>query len=626
MTEIEATNDQMDNQVDVDILRCLNLDTPQSFFLFAGAGSGKTRSLVTALDALRAKYGPRLRANGQRIRVITYTNAACDEIQSRLDFDSVVEVSTIHSFAWSLLEGFTRDIREWLRVNLADEIEEVRALELRGRTGTKASADRLSKISSKTRRLENLNAVRKFNYSPTGTNKGRDSLSHAEVIKISSDFLKTKANMQHILVGAFPFLLVDESQDTNKHLVDALFAVQAAHRMNFALGLLGDMMQRVYSDGKEGLGKNLPQDWAKPTKKLNHRCPKRVVRLINQIRRDIDGQEQIASTKAIEGHVRLFIIPSDTADQPANERAVASAMAVLTGDPKWNNPRECKHLILEHRMAASRMGFSEFFVPLHDIDDFKTGVLDGSLPATRFLTKEVLPLVRAHQRGDNFAVARIMRSLCPILSAENLRAADDASKLMKKAGDAVESLMELWANENDPALIDVLQNIYASGLMVVPDSLRPNITRGRDLPEDARPRPEHEDDEDFEANMQTDRSLAIDNFLAAPFSQVEPYHDYISGNAPFDTHQGVKGREFPRVMVIMDDATARGFMFSYEKLFGAKATGDSSTEGTRRLFYVTCSRAEKSLALVAYSAQPHLVKAHVIREGWFEEGEVQIGV
>jgi hypothetical protein len=42
--------------------------------------------------------------------------------------------------------------------------------------------------------------------------------------------------------------------------------------------------------------------------------------------------------------------------------------------------------------------------------------------------------------------------------------------------------------------------------------------------------------------------------------------------------------------------------------------------------YVTCSRAERSLALVAYSAQPQLVKEHVIREGWFEANEVQIGI
>lgn len=622
MTQPQLFDNNLDDPADEEISRCLDLNSPKSFFLFAGAGSGKTRSLVKALDVLRAKYGRRLRASGQRIGVITYTNAACDEIKRRLEFDPVVEVSTIHSFAWSLIDGLNRDIREWLRVNLAAEIEEARALELRGRPGTKASADRLNRIASKTRRLENLNSVRRFTYSPTGNNRGRDAIGHAEVIKISSDFLRTKANMQHILVGGFPILLIDESQDTNKHLIDAMFAVQQANRDRFALGLLGDMMQRVYSDGKDGLGENLPGDWATPKKRLNHRCPKRVVRLINQVRYIIDRQEQIPRSDAIDGHVRLFILPTDTPDQPAAELRVSAAMSELTGDRSWTDPGQCKHLTLEHRMAASRMGFSELFIPLHEIEDFRTGLLDGSLPATRFLTKDVLPLITAHQRNDKFAVARLTRSLSPLLGAEGLRNAADPTALMRAARDALVSLAGMWEEAGDPTLLDVLRNIHTSGLLAIPESLRPNVTRDVDVADD----PDQDEEEEEEADRQTAKSVAFDNFLAAPFSQVARYDAYVSGRAAFDTHQGVKGLEFPRVMVIMDDAKARGFMFSYEKLFGAKAVGDSSTEATRRLLYVTCSRAEKSLALVAYSAQPELVREHVIKEGWFDKDEVQIGI
>ncbi len=113
--------------------------------------------------------------------------------------------------------------------------------------------------------------------------------------------------------------------------------------------------------------------------------------------------------------------------------------------------------------------------------------------------------------------------------------------------------------------------------------------------------------------------------MNAPFDQIEPYALYISGEGPFDTHQGVKGLEFPRVMVIMDDAEARGFSFKYDKLFGGGAE-DSTMQSTRRLFYVTCSRAEKSLALIAYTANPAAVRSSVISNGWFEDQEIQIGV
>jgi DNA helicase-2/ATP-dependent DNA helicase PcrA len=44
--------------------------------------------------------------------------------------------------------------------------------------------------------------------------------------------------MQSILAGRYPILLIDESQDTNKHLIDALFTVQAQLKGKFLLGLL----------------------------------------------------------------------------------------------------------------------------------------------------------------------------------------------------------------------------------------------------------------------------------------------------------------------------------------------------------------------------------------------------
>jgi DNA helicase-2/ATP-dependent DNA helicase PcrA len=100
--------------------------------------------------------------------VITFTNAASDEIKRRLLFDPLIDVRTIHSFAWSLIEGLNHDIREWLRVDLAEDIAKLNVDEAKGRKGTKASTDRLRKIESKTKRLRNLPNVKSFTYSPPG--------------------------------------------------------------------------------------------------------------------------------------------------------------------------------------------------------------------------------------------------------------------------------------------------------------------------------------------------------------------------------------------------------------------------------------------------------------------------
>jgi superfamily I DNA/RNA helicase len=123
--------------------------------------------------------------------------------------------------------------------------------------------------------------------------------------------------------------------------------------------------------------------------------------------------------------------------------------------------------------------------------------------------------------------------------------------------------------------------------------------------------------------------------LETPFDQIEKYDRYVRGVSQFDTHQGVKGLEFPRVMVIVSDDETRGFMFAYDKLFGAKeksktdleneAAGKETTiDRTRRLFYVTCSRAEESLSVVYYAADPALACNAMIRQGWFDPAEIEL--
>ncbi len=128
---------------------------------------------------------------------------------------------------------------------------------------------------------------------------------------------------------------------------------------------------------------------------------------------------------------------------------------------------------------------------------------------------------------------------------------------------------------------------------------------------------------------------ALRKALSVPFDELERYSAYVTDKTRFATHQGIKGLEFPRVMVIMDDIEARGFLFSYEKLFGAKAKTDTDVKNERegkdtsimrtaRLFYVACTRAEKSLAVVAYTENIPAIKNTAITNKWFTEDEIRI--
>lgn len=604
------------------IADCLDPENPKSFFLYAGAGSGKTRSLVEALDHFRKVHGDRFRFRGQVISVITYTNNARDEIKRRLNHDPVIQVSTIHSFMWDLIKGFNTDIRKWLGTALKEDIRELQGLIAKGRPGTKTMVERERSLKSKTERLNNLPSIISFAYSPTGDNRTKDSLNHSEVIKIGSAFLNQKSLMRKLVVSGSPFILIDESQDTNRELMEALLALQQDRAAAFGLGLFGDMMQRIYADGKNDLVQSIPSEWETPQKTVNFRCPKRVIRLINQIRKSADGWEQVAPDKAAEGCARLFIVPSPARDKQAAEKAVRERMAALTSDAAWGDQGSTKTLILEHHMAAKRMGFLEMYEPLAKVEQFQTGLREGTIGFLRFFSEQVLPVVEAYYKGDAFAIGRLARQYSPLLSVDAFKKAGRQQDQLVAAKIAVEQLALLCDPGKSPTFQQVLNAVAQSGLFEIPEALAPFVDGGEAI----------EDSEDEDDVSQ--RVLRIREFLHVPFFQIGDYARYVADIAPFGTHQGVKGLEFPRVMVIMDDEEARGFMFSYGKLFGLKertqtdidkekSGEDTSIDRTRRLLYVTCSRSEQSLALVAYTSNGAGLKSMATKLGWFEASEIE---
>ena len=623
MSEVvtESSNITLDDHVDLELAGYLSLENPKSFFLFAGAGSGKTRSLVNALNHLAKTYRDTLRLRGRQVAVITYTNAACDEIIRRTGYDPLFLVRTIHSFAWLQIQGFNADIRTWLKENLQREIAELTAEERKGRVGTKASVGRLAQIESKQRRLERLGEIKSFTYNPTGDNRERNSLNHSEVIRIFATFLHMKPLMQRIFVEKFPFLLIDESQDTSRALIDALLVLQRTHADRFCLALIGDTMQRIYPDGKERIEGDIPQSWATPAKKLNHRCPRRIVQLINQIRGSADEHKQEPRDDRPNGWARLFVFPIDAPGKPALEQAIRRYMAELTGDQDWSEASKCKILTLEHHMAARRMGFLQMFEALASVEDYRTGFLDGTFTPTQFFTHYVLPLVTAQQKGDRFAAAKIVRECSPLLSKERLMGNDKPIEQLRTAQTAIDNLMGLWV-DGEPNCAEIVENVTSTSLFAVPEMLTVALTAKRAAVTEAE-----------SADPVSEQIAALIELLECPFSQIAPYAAYVAREAPFDTHQGVKGLEFERVMVLMDDGEARGFLFGYDKLLGAKAPTaadvknmqegkETSLDRTRRLFYVTCSRARSSLALVAYSSDPAAVRAHVVMNEWFADDEV----
>ena len=614
LLEDHYIDDYVDDHVDREIESCFSASSPNNFFVFAGAGSGKTRSLINTLNFLDKEQGEKLLMKGKQIAVITYTNAACDEISRRLQYKSIFSVSTIHSFLWELIKNYQVDIKTWIMESVQKEIEELKQKQTKTSRG-KAGEKRAETIKKKTERLAKIRSIQKFSYNPNGDNVGYDSLSHSEVIKMSTEFIATEPTMQDILTSKYPILLIDESQDTKKELIDALLIVCEKYGEKFIVGMFGDTMQKIYNDGKDNLAKCIPDNWVKPVKIMNHRSAKRIVTLANSIRSSVDDQKQQARSDAEEGTVRLFIT-SKSNNKEYVEKRVAEMMVQDTGDIGWNDEEDYKSLILEHHMAASRFGFSELYMPLSNSKKFDTSLREGSIPELSILSKLVFPLLVAYQSGNDFEVAKIIRKISPLLNKEVfITGLNNQVELLRKAEEAVELLMKLWNDGKVPTCLEVLKSIRDTGLFKVGNRVDEVLA-------------DYSQDEN-------EKITALRTALSAPFYELERYALYVSDNTRFATHQGVKGLEFPRVMVILDDAQARGFLFSYEKLFGVKAQSDTDEKNahdgkdtsitrTARLFYVACTRAKKSLAIVAYTENEEMVRDTALANGWFLENEIYI--
>jgi hypothetical protein len=111
-----------DTPADIELRALLDADASTGFVMVSGAGSGKTTSIVKALDHLRKTRGPYLRQRAKKIACITYTEVAVGEIWGDVGNDPLFHVSTIHSFLWTALKPFQADIAAWVDRRLDQKI------------------------------------------------------------------------------------------------------------------------------------------------------------------------------------------------------------------------------------------------------------------------------------------------------------------------------------------------------------------------------------------------------------------------------------------------------------------------------------------------------------------------
>lgn len=639
----EVVGNDRDAGVVEEICGLLTETPPRSFFLFAGAGSGKTRTLIEVLRRMTGvsahekggQFARNLRMYGRSIRVVTYTKNAVSVINGRLGDNDLVGVSTIHAFCWELISGFNEDIRESLvTIKETKHARETAAALTKPRGITAAKQRDLDKLQAD---IDATKQTVTFVYHPDRDTYGPGAISHNDVLGATAWLVANRPTLQTILIDRYPIVLIDESQDTMEGILDALLAIAEPSGKGLTLGLLGDHRQRIYPEGHDDLPSHIPASWATPELKMNHRSQSRIVTLINQIwAAELDGRtqpptgvEQHSRTEKKGGVVRIFVGDNNRSpeEKVANESWCAAQMRGATGSASWDG--DYQTLALEHKLVATRGSFLEVYEAMVLLDP------NAAAPSG------------SHEKKGPAAARLLLNELADLEACIGPEGAIDefrATEVLRRHG-ALDGIPEdgtaraIRVEEMQDAL-QAFVTACASSASTVEQVLKPILdgcifeTDGRLLaafadksPPPAPPR--RKSDEAKEDRLR--RGWC--NLFAAPWSQLQKYRTYLAGGSALATHQVVKGSEFLHVMVVMDDKMAGGYRFQYDKIFGGAALSDDDRDNanngkettidrTLRLLYVTCSRAEESLALVLWSSDPPAALAHIRKNGWFAAEEV----
>lgn len=606
-----------DTQADVDLRKLLDHRPSDNFVVVAGAGSGKTTSLIKALSHLTRTRGRELLMRGQQVACITYTDVAVTEIRGDVGDDALCHVSTIHSFLWSLIQPFQTDIRDWVITRIGEKIQEESARLDNPRTRAASRPKIEASLVRFNRQREIVAGLERFTYG-TGSDYSHGILGHSDILKLVPALLQEKQLLRDLLAARYPVLFVDESQDTTPAFIDALRTVASTVDHDFCLGFFGDPMQKIYTAGAGAIA--LEEGWRELKKPENFRCPQSVLRVINNIRAEDDRLEQVRGRTIrqdgrdvpVEGTARLFLLPAD-AKRTERVGQVRRYLGRNNDDPLWESDAKAadvRMLVVVHRMAASRLGFPDLYAALNDDapDSLKDGVVDGSAWPLRPFMTYLLPLAAAVRAEDDFELVAVLRDRGPLSNPAGLQ---DVANILVGLQAATTELNRLLSN---PATTvrQVITLAIATTLLVADERLSRHLAVPT-APED---------------EMDPERP-ALTAFLSSPAMQLWEYKKYIEDLSPFATQQGVKGAEFDRVMVLLDDEEGRGqTLFSYGKYFGITelsptdkaniAEGkDSVVSRTRRLFYVCCSRAVQDLAVVMFVPDVAAAREAVAAKGFF---------
>lgn len=527
---------------------CIN--TGQSFLLEAGAGAGKTYSLIEALRYLLKRDQATLLRQNQQIACITFTNVAKDEIAARTDRNPAIFCETNHAFCWSLISGFQKPLRA-----LVEQLPKWQEL----------LAEKGECIGS--RSVE-------YNLGHRSLRDSRALLHHDDVLPLTIA-LMGHAKFRSIVRDRFPIILIDEYQDTDKDWIEAIKALFLGQPESPLFGFFGDHWQKIY-DG--GCGRLTHSSVTEIGKGANFRSVKPVVDCLNRMR---PGLNQCVTNPDAPGQVRVFLTNTWTGTRQAGAHwggdlptevgkvALNSVKQQLEADG-WNQ-QDTKILMLTHRLLAAEQGYSNLAANF----TFNEAFTKKEHPHIAYFVDALEPACNAFANHRYGLMFEALGGRTPLLPRHQDKAAWDTA------------MNQLEKLRNEGTVGEVIKHLQSTRRPRLPDAIE---------------KLEHELETFDSAEEDIPRRLTeLMGLHGTPYSEVQALCRYLDGHSPFETKHGVKGAQFENVLVVVGRGWSKynfGEMLENASRPTVPANRQEKFERNRNLFYVACSRPQIRLALL----------------------------
>jgi len=600
------------------------------FLLSGGAGSGKTYSMVEIINTILEIY-PTL-----NIGCITYTNAAVDEIEARVESDNLY-VSTIHDFLWANIKHFQLEIKETLIELINDPFQ----LKIKHPDGE--IVDNNFFDNCKIQYKEYLKITEGI-------------ISHDEVIVLAAKMFDKYEKLCAITKDKYPFIFVDEYQDTDPLIVETLLDYLEKSTKKNVIGFFGDAMQSIYPGSVGNLDKYTKI--AKPKvieifKKQNRRNPQKIITLANALRNDGLIQE-------VSNDLSAPNMNEDGEIKQGNIQflySITNKIDLVRNYLKWDftNSKQVKELNLTHSLISEQADFPEL-MRIYDKDkigDYIRTKIRKLLEEqeSNFDTKgktladiiEYLNTPKPTSGQQDYIknypeVYELAKSLpydqISRLYVDKDHLLDDKKNYVddesKPGSDRDDLIKHLFKIENCIRLYEAkLYNQFIQStdfkLVSIEDKIRlqdaiksfeitPNIKIGEVIDK------AHElglvIKDDKLSRFYTQKFYIYKQVCDVKYQEFQNVYEYLEGYSPFSTQHKTKGAEFPNVLVVLDNAKWTQYNFKY--LFEQKGNENVKLR-SEKIFYVCCTRAKENLAV--FFPNP-TNEAILTAKSWFGEENI----